>query len=186
MSRRSKVLIGITAVVLIVMVVVLYLLWKGKRGEPTQPAEVIVSSQGAASTPGGETVPLSTITYTPFATAEATARSFAERWGSFSTESDYQNVQDLYSVMTPTMRTWADKYVSDQRAKPASSEFFGVTTRAMKAEIIENKNNAVRIQVTTQRIETKSNAPSKSYYQTMELSLVKNGDGYLVDGAWWR
>jgi len=186
MSRRSKALIVITVIVLIIMAVVLYLLWKGRDAKPAGIPNVVAPSQGAPGTIPGTLTPTPVLVVTPFATAEATARSFAERWGSFSTESDYQNVQDLHAVMTPSMRTWADTYVRDQRKNQKSGEFYGVTSRAMKTETIEDTGATVKVAVTAQRVETKGNTPARSYYQTMELSLIKNGDGYLVDGAWWK
>ncbi len=187
MSRRSKTLIVVTALVIAIAAMVAYFLWK-TRTTPTPNSNVAVNPAatplGSTANPVGTIVP--TQTTTPFATAEATARSFTERWGSFSSESDFQNVRDLYSVMTGTMKTWADSYVRDQRKAQAAGDFFGVTTRAMKTEVTEDKGDAVKILVTAQRVETKGSIAPRSYYQTMEVSLVKNGSGYLVDGAWWK
>lgn len=187
MSRRSKALIVITAIVIVVAVMMVYFLWKTRT---TTPPNSNVAANPAAIPSGNvaknvdTTVP--TQTTTPFATAEATARSFTERWGSFSSESDFQNVRDLYAVMTTTMKTWADSYVRDQRKAQVAGSFFGVTTRAMKTEVTEDKGDTVKILVTAQRVETKGSIAPRSYYQTMEVSLVKNGSGYLVDGAWWK
>lgn len=186
MSRRSKVLLIITIIVLIIMAVVIYLM---KSRGATAPVDTtpVLPSEGAPGTPPGNVPAAVPITVsTPFATAEATARSFVERWGSFSTESDYQNVADLYPLMTTSMRSWADSYVRDQRKNQTLGEFFGVTTRAMKTETLEDKAGTVKIEVTTQRVETKGILAPRSYYQTMDVSLIKNGDSYLVDGAWWK
>ncbi len=186
MSRRSKVLIGITVLAIIIATVVAYLLWKD-RVVPV-PNGTIAQNQTptAVEAVPGDQVPATTQITTPFATAEATARSFVERWGSFSTESDFQNVRDLYSVMTSTMKTWADSYVRDQRKIQVPGDFFGVSTRVMKTEVTKDTGDAAKVLVTAQRVETKGSMAPRSYYQTMEVSLVKNGSGYLVDGAWWK
>ncbi len=188
MTRRTKVLIAITVLVLIVMGVVIYLLWKNRQasaGLVNKPA----TTTPAATSNNGSPVPGTTTTpqATPFAGAEATARSFAERFGSFSSESNFQNIADLYVVMTPTMRQWADTYVAAERALRAKqTEFYGVTTRAMKTEIIERSADGIRVRVTTQRVETKGTAQPRSFYQSMEVALKQFGQGYFVDGAWWK
>lgn len=186
MSRRSKALIVITVFVVIIAIVAVYfLLKKPTPGTPNSNVANNPASTTAGTVPGAQ-VPVTTQITTPFATAEATARSFTERWGSFSTESDFQNVRDLYAVMTTTMKTWADSYVRDQRKVQVPGDFFGVSTRAMKTEVTKDTGDVVKVLVTAQRVETKGSLAPRSYYQTMEVSLVKNGSGYLVDGAWWK
>lgn len=189
MTRRTKILIGITIGVLIVMAIVLYLLWKNRSvPQAGTPEAATPVSQG--TTPGDPNisapvaVPQQT---TPFATAEATARSFVERWGSFSTESDFQNIEDLYALMTDSMRTWANTYLADQRkVQAAGVEFYGVTTRAMKTEVLEQSADSVRIRVTVQRVETKGSAQAQSSYKTMEVALKHIGQAWFIDGAWWK
>lgn len=187
MSRRSNILVIITLIVIGIAIVVGYFLRKTPSQTPSADTTPPLASEGAQTqTPGAGNPPVANSAVTPFAAIEATARSFAERWGSFSTESDFQNVRDVYPVMTDSMRSWAERYVAQEREKQRGGEFFGVTTRAMNAEILSEADGVIRVAVTTQREETKGASAPRRYYQTMEVALVKNGAGYMVDGAWWK
>lgn len=187
MTRRTKILIAITAIVVIIMVVVVYLLMKN-RPLQNRPATDAIANTPQTVSNNGTNVPANLVpAATPFAGAEATARSFAERFGSFSSESNFQNIADLYVVMTPTMKAWADTYIAAERAARAGqTEFYGVTSRAVKTEIIERSGSSLRLRVTTQRIETKGTSEPRSFYQPMEVALKQFGQAYFVDGAWWK
>ncbi len=195
MTRRTKLLITLTLIVVAIGIAVLVLL---RRGGLSALAPISANVPGAATaTPTSLSAPANDNLIpepTPFARAEAVARSFVERWGSFSTESNFGNVEDLYASMTPTMRSWATTYVVDQRkAQAGNTSFYGVTTKVVRAEVLEQSDSKIRFKITTQRTETKgthlptgqAGAPV-SAYQDMEVALLKQGDAWFVDGAWWK
>ena len=118
-----------------------------------------------------------------------TAKFIAERFGSYSNYSNYSNFSDLKIFMTSKMKIWADNYVSELKASmDGSNEYFGVTTNAISAKILEyNSNKNAIILVTTQRTESESQIDEgKAYYQDIEITLNKVGGTWLVDSAYWQ
>ena len=116
------------------------------------------------------------------------ASLFAERLGSFSNQSDYGNVTDLKIFMTATMKSWADKYVTDLRSQKYSGSYYGITTRALTTKVLsyDEKAGKVRIEVSTERRESQADILGVSYIQKMTLDLVKVNNEWLVDGAFWE
>ena len=118
---------------------------------------------------------------------ETLARSFAERYGSHSNQSDFENLEDLFPFMTEQMSKDSQKYVADQRAKKeVAIAYAGTTTQALSATFVERADNSAVINVATQRREIGSNsATPRIYYQDLTLTFVKVGEQWKVDGAEW-
>ena len=63
------------------------------------------------------------------------ASAFAERFGSFSNQSDYGNIRDLQIFMTDNMKVWAENYINDARAKKTQTTiYYGIVTKAISNE----------------------------------------------------
>lgn len=120
---------------------------------------------------------------------EAIARTFAEKFGSFSSQGNYENLGDLEFYMTEDMKDWAKKYIANDKKKKGA-EFYGVTTRALKAEIIALNDEETQAQavVTTQREEThQSEAGRKNIiYQKLVLDFLKIDQDWKVNSAEWK
>lgn len=116
--------------------------------------------------------------------AESLARFFIERIGSYSNQSDFQNVDDVKPLMTARVVIWAEGL---KKQGTADGGYRGVTTKALALEVIEwkPKQSAV-MRVSTQRQEQQDGAADSVYYQDAEVNLVYQGDGWLVDGVYWK
>ncbi len=117
------------------------------------------------------------------------ASAFAERYGSFSNTSNFENLLDLKFFMTKAMADRTDAYVADARAKGAgSAEFFGSTTRAISAEVLELDENAgsAKVSVQTQRQSVSGAAGNEVYYQELILTYREQGELWQVDSAAWQ
>lgn len=110
------------------------------------------------------------------------ARSFAERYGSYSSKNAYQNLRDLKSFMTD--RLWR---ASEQTmlSASASDEYFGVTSRALQVELQAMESDQAKVQVTLQRRESKGQSDPRVFYQTLTLELNVGGGAWLVDELAW-
>jgi len=118
----------------------------------------------------------------------STAKSFAELFGSFSTEGNFQNIIDAQFYMTPSLKTWADSFVADARSKPPSSEFYGITTRAISTDVTvyDQAAGTATVMVKTQRRETGSTAGADQvYYQDLRLEFIRVGETWKVNVATW-
>lgn len=202
MSRRSKIMIAVVVLLLLLLLAALFLLRPAPTAVPPEDA-----GAGNANGPrGGLSVNYSTGSFNanvsqPPAPApapapkpdernnlRATAKSFAELYGSFSTEGNYQNLVDAEFYMSPSLKTWTDSYVAEQRSKPPSSTFFGTTTRAINVEItaFDQAGGTASVTVKTQRRESGSTATSQVvYYQDLKLTFLKAADAWKVDTATW-
>ncbi|MDD5567195.1 MAG: hypothetical protein PHH01_03280 [Patescibacteria group bacterium] len=130
------------------------------------------------------------VTPTGEASLKATARSFAERFGTFSNYSDYENVEHLLPYMTQRMKKWANKYIEEQRAKPPYTGIYsGTTTKALsvKTSSFEEAAGTAEFLVSTQRKEsTGTTSNARIYYQDIKIKFVKEQSVWKVDEAWWQ
>lgn len=192
MSRRTKILLA--AVLLMIILVIIGIL--RIVNAPARLSSLVVP-QGGATSPSA---PSGVAAGQPSGTAaivspdgatnlEALARSFTERFGSFSNQGDFENIVDLYPFMTAKMRQWAEKYVADGRARQGSApaDYFGMTTRALGSRAVEKGSKKTIILVTTQRRESTAAAlNARVYNQDLELILIEDAGLWRVDEAQWK
>jgi len=117
------------------------------------------------------------------------AAAFAERYGSFSNQSDFENIADLRVFMSRSMVEWSEDYVADARAKQAvSPEYYGVITRAISAEIeaLDETGGMAEILVKTQRQEILADGSETVYYQDITVDLITENQQWKVDSATWK
>lgn len=117
------------------------------------------------------------------ASAEAVARTFAERFASFSAQSRFANIRDLYPVMT-------NQFAAEQEAliasAPALGEYYGVTSKIVSLTTVSLENGSAVIEASLQRIEARGSAQNaETKYETLRLDLVFENGTWLVDGAAW-
>lgn len=117
------------------------------------------------------------------------ARSFAERFGSYSNQSDYGNIEDLRSLMSSSMKTWADEYVADLKANSSSnSAYSGIITKALLEPKIENfdlSSKRVETIVSTQREEVSTDGQNKNFKQDIKIVFILENGEWLIDSATW-
>ena len=209
MSRRTRNIIIVVVILLLLIAAVLAYLWWRSQGQapaPVAPADVVVDVNKQLGGSSDKTVAANVNSAVPAkpkkepvtpvapakpdtgASLKRLASAFAERFGSFSNQSSYENILDLKSFMSPAMAKWADNYVAEAAAKgQPNPEYFGMVTRAVAAEVIKLDENAgiAKIAVTTQRQEIASNGDEKLFYQVISIDLIKTGDTWQVDTAKW-
>lgn len=126
-------------------------------------------------------------------TGEAAARElaivFAERFGSFSNQTDYENIENLKGFMTSRMQEWADGYVAQGRATTdASAPYYGITTSAVAAEKVSFDDSAGTAEylVSAKRHEVNSaNSTDTTFDQQLRVRLAFSDDAWKVDEAVW-
>ncbi len=117
------------------------------------------------------------------------SKSYAERLGSYSTQSDYGNFTDLKIYMTPSLQAWSDKYVAEQKASAKSDSYYGITAKALTTEIksFDDKAGTAEIIVTTERREsTEKIGGGEPFTQKLDLSFLKVNGEWLMDKAYWE
>jgi LPS O-antigen subunit length determinant protein (WzzB/FepE family) len=188
MSRRNKILIIIAVILIIAVLLLLLFLRLLKKpteittttGEPVLPKVQNLTPREAA------TPPVTTVDATR-ETLAALARTFTERFGSFSNQSNYVNLADLYPMETVDVQKWTAIYVGKLRKdNPPSGPYYGMTTRALNVAVkILDADNAEAV-VGTQREETKGAAAAVITYQDLKLTFKRVNQKWLVDFVKWQ
>jgi len=207
MSRRTR-----NTVIVIVLLALLFLglwLWLSQRAPAAAPAAPEDLNVNVAKSLGGQ---LDTSTTTKVggtnaaepaepaqpapepakpdtrANLQRLAAAFAERYGSFSNTSNFENLLDLKFFMTKAMAVRTDAYVAEARAKGGTSaEFYGSTTRAISAEVVEldEKAGTAKVLVQTQKQTVSGGTDGAVSYQELTLTYRQEGDLWQVDSATW-
>ncbi len=205
MSRRTKIVIAAVVILLLLLLgALLFLRTQGGipglpeslGGAPTNSSKTSLPgnySSGSFNTnvsaPVNQPAPAAPKKADDKTTLKNVAKTFAEMYGSFSTEGNFQNVVDAEYYMTDAFKAKSDLYVADERSKPQATAFFGTTTRAIFEPQITAYDAAAgtaSVTLKTQRRDTGSTAGAdKVYYQDLKLEFIKSGDTWKVDSATW-
>lgn len=193
MTLRARIFIIVSLAVLAVLGVVLFLI---VRSRPTTapvtavPAEENVIGKDnfqPVNLPATATLP-ATVSPHAATTEEAVknyirqqAKTFIERYGSYSSENNYDNIREVESLVTGSL--W--KTLSARlNVKPAGT-FVGVTTRVFSTELTAYEKDKATVALKTVKTETKGETVN-DYQQDATVNLVKSGDKWLVDGFEWK
>ncbi len=118
------------------------------------------------------------------------ASAFAERFGSFSNQSDYGNIRDLQIFMTNTMKIWAENYINDARSrKTQTTIYYGIVTKAISNEVrqFDSDVGQAEILVKTQRRESAGiGGNSTTFYQDIIIKYVREQGVWRVNGVDWQ
>lgn len=136
------------------------------NGTANQPTNAVTNSDQIQPPVGGEAV--------------VAARNFAERYGSYSNQNPYDNIKQLFPLMTEHLR----QALSAGTTKP-SDRYQGVESRVVSVKTSKQSATTSTIVLTLQRSERDASLKTTTYFQQLELQLIKSADQWLVDSADW-
>ena len=191
MSKRNKIIIA-AVIGLLVLILIIFILWSifGPK-QPAAPVQdpseinvpVVLPGSSAANVSGGSQVDDNGLA----ASLQSMASAFAERYGSYSSQGNFSNLQDLKSLMTLKMKAVTDNYIATQQA--AAAEYYGITTVAVSSKVISanEESGQAEVVVSAQRQESRgSTINPRVFYQELVLQLAKTDDGWKIDSAAWQ
>jgi len=195
MSRKQKILIVVVGVLVILgLFYWLFLRESFTPQSPTTKTNVNVVALPPVTLPNSTTVSATV----PEASAEEKLRSsisrlaaaFAERYGSYSNQGNFDNLLDLESLMTEKMWAETENFIEQSKASAGdSSVYFGITTKAISVNItsIDEGAGTAKITIGTQRRESSGSMADSSTikYEDLELFFLKVNDEWKVDTAKW-
>lgn len=119
---------------------------------------------------------------------ESTSTIFAERYGSFSNENDFENITSLYGYMTNAMKNREEAEIS-KASSADQGEFYGVSTSVVTLDVEEidvNKGTA-KVSAYCQRSEEKGDQPpvQRVFHQTLTFNYKVQDSDWLVDSVGW-
>ena len=115
-------------------------------------------------------------------TVTSLAKTYAERFGSWSTDNPGTNLKDLVPLSSKSMVDYLNIIEISYKAE----EFSGITTKSLSFELISLENSQAKVLVKTQRVKTKADLSEEVLYQDIEISELKSGDKWLVNQATWK
>lgn len=123
----------------------------------------------------------------PEVTDEALIRTasfaFAARYGSYSNDTRWQNIRDVYYLLTPRMQSVMDSLISSNIPQAG---YYSVSTRPLFLNINSQSSTSAAVTVKTQKQETFSiNGQDVISYQDLNLNLIKTGTEWQIDSAEW-
>ncbi len=192
MTTRKMRLTVIGLIALVLLLLILWLLWFLFRSE--KPQEVVTdveTSQVDEQTSSEPTLKEQQLkqeqdTRNQAAGVTSVAKMFTERYGSHSNEANFQNLIDVFPLMT-------DEFVQETKdmiAKATVSEtFYGVTTSVLTVDVekIDEAKGVSTIRLNTQR-EIAKDSPQNISVENQEilLELVRIEGVWKVASANWQ
>lgn len=116
------------------------------------------------------------------------ASTLSEILGTFTNKDrePYKNLKDLKQYSSEKMQGWIDSKTSGA-ATSGAEPFYGITTRAISSGVLESSANSYKILVTCEREEIAEVVQTpKTFYQLLEMHFIKEGEDWLLDGAYWK
>lgn len=110
------------------------------------------------------------------------ARIFIERYNSYSTDADYQNIREVRDLVTDDL--WTQISVPLKRGS-AVSGFVGVTTNVIGAELSDWQGDTAIVILKTAVAEEKNGVEIFSQ-RAVNVNLTKSGEKWLVNKFVWE
>ncbi len=170
----TVILVGI-----LILLLILWLLWPRKKSPstsssaPTNQKELVAPVQFAPA----QTRPASTPVQS---SVETVARTFAERYDSFSVESDFANLRDLLPLMTASFAARTEAII--KAGTSSSTGSFGMSAKAITISTKSFTETDALVEVGLQEVK-ETNGQTTTGYRTLGITLVKSENGWLVDGV---
>ncbi len=109
------------------------------------------------------------------------AATFAERYGSYSSDQPNKNLEDLKPLMTLKMQNTARELI-DAGQMSSAPVFVGYSSKALNSELLEISDTQATVKVQLQRVQySGDNSGPRVFYQEMTLQFVKIGSDWRVD-----
>lgn len=176
-----------------------------KKQAPSKEGENVPSSNPTPAVPTAPVVPAPTVTATPTPSIPASpdpttpilpgaptetdldslileAQRFAETWGTYASSSNCQNIRELLSKMSSSLRTEMENYINNQCTGNYAGPEFSWQTMALEALILEQGNEYTNLLVVTKR--QKGSASQEIYYANLILEYVR--EFRLPDESVWK
>lgn len=120
------------------------------------------------------------------ANVQTLAKTFVERYGSFSNEAEFQNLRDLFPLMTDAFVAETENFIA---TTIIPESFYGVTTRVITVNVDEFDEAAgvAVLNLTTQREEAIDSPQNVSVrYQDIELQFELVLGSWKISSAEWK
>ena len=191
MTLRTRIFIIISILILVALSISIFLY---VRSRPTAPADINTAVDNGSGPVFAENTPVNNqikgispteitqpiVISDPVAIEKAgvkqLARVFVERYQTFSTDNNYDNIRQVEVLVTSKL--W--KTLSARLNTPPAKTFTGVTTEVFTTNLDSFGNNSASVTTYTRRT-TESEGEITTTNQIYKVQLLKSGNVWLVD-----
>ena len=115
------------------------------------------------------------------------ARTFAERYGSYSNKNDFEHLANLLSWMTVTFKSTTENYIKTEKAKLTGEEdYFAVTSKVISIQVEVVNESGTLATVSLERTEKNEISNTDTYFQDLVLQFKKVNGLWKINSASWR
>lgn len=186
-DTQKRIIIG--SLILALIIIITLIIWWFLFRRPQTP---VVAPQTPTSTAPAVTVP-PTITPAPEQRIaeeksyplglKQLAMSFAERYGSYSSDEPSLNLSDLEPFMT-------DRLINSGKLRPQidanNPVFIGFSSKALSSDLSQVTPTAATVIVKLQRLQTTGQGITNTFYANLRLDAIKSGDSWKIDDVVWQ
>lgn len=192
MTLRSRIFVIISLIVLFVLGVSLLLVVRANKKksapETSSPSSgysnETANQRGANVSPQNQGATAPVVKETPRAptlgslqnSVKQYARVFIERYATYSSDNNFQNIKEAQSMVTPEL--WAR--ISKKIDSRSAGGFIGVTVRVVAAEMKNWSGDRAEVEMRLIKNEEKDGV-SSTVYSEANVWVVKTGDKWLVE-----
>ena len=193
MNLRKRIFIIISAVVAVILVfILLYFFVFNKEVEesflpPSQPSVAVDQVTGQVIIPKVEPKAIFTDEFgapvekdADETYAKQISRIFTERFFTYSNQNDNQHIEDVLTLLTPSMEKW----VKTQELE-GGDQYSGLTTKVIASSIGEIENNSATVLLDAQQT-IRENGSEIVEYKSGRVDLVRSGSDWKVNGFFWN
>ncbi len=197
LSLRARIFIIISLIILVVLGISIFLLVRAKKqatlnNQPVTAENLPTATGLSATAPIAVTNVSGNIKVNPASSLETQqnavqqiAKIFLERFNSFSSESQFQNVRDIQTLVSKTYWSQLSAKIPPVKTVPDISVPFSSTiTKAYssKLSLWNEKTATVELQV---KITEEKNSIVSNRDQQAKVYLIHDGQNWLVDKFEW-
>lgn len=201
-SLRARIFIVISLIVFVVLSISIFLFVRSKKQAALKeeavaadnlPAEKIdINPSATAPAPVAETNDTGNLQVNPVSSldiqqnaAKQIAKIFLERFSSFSSESQYQNVRDVQTLVSKTY--WSQlsaKLPSTKAEQNITVPFSSTITKVYSVKLVEWSDQLATVDLQAKIMEEK-NGVTKNIDKQAKVDLISDGTSWLVDKFEW-
>lgn len=190
MTRRKRLFI-VALILLALLLLLIWLLWvlfsgRSASQEVPEVAQVEEVEEVIPTRPtiSEQELQVERETRTTSADVLSLSKSFVTRYGSYSNEANFANLEDVLPLASAS---YAAELQSIIDTSVAPEEYYGVSTSIVTVKVDEKGETSSRVTVTTQREEAIGSPQNTSVkYQDIVLTFVMEDESWKVDSATWQ
>ncbi len=109
------------------------------------------------------------------------ARTFVERFGSYSNQNDNRHIEEALEMSTARMQDWINT-----QAVAQSGSYTGATAQVIASNVTSFTASAATVTIGVQEVLQVANGEEQRNYKNGRVELQKVGDTWLVDGLYFE